>query len=169
MRRVACYAATSALKAEEGRDEALDALELTTRAWLASKGQITGEHDGQYLLFPDGRRATLAIESRLTSGGRVSEYQLTEPTDSGRFLTRLIFGGEKNELGVFIELRAGGEELRVKPIPVDARCPDIYRNFLDLRDWATGETRVRTKPLPFLGRQGADSMIKFINCVFRRR
>jgi hypothetical protein len=149
MRRVACYAAKSSIKPTDNPDKAHDVLDQLVTTWIASKGNAITSADQSEVRLSGGRVGRFSREELRSSDGRLSEYTLIEPTESGQFLTRLLIGSQNRSLCVFLELRAGGETLQVRPIPIDARCPDVYRQILDSREWYTGESIVRTKPIAF--------------------
>lgn len=162
MRRVACYAATSVLKDGEQLATSLAAIEQIVQDWLNSKGKWETTDEGLQLKLLGGRIATVSQDVVETPTGRSWEYQLAEPTESGQFLTRIVVGGQDRTLHLFVELRAGGEALRLRPIPVDARCPEVYRQILAAREWFTGAAIVRAKPIPFLGSRGAEALVRVI-------
>lgn len=162
MRRVGCYAASTRLKAKEDPSTVLDALSALVRDWLASKGTLVSDGTTWSLRLSGDRNGTVSIDEISTLEGRLVEFILTEPTNSGRFLTRIVLGGRGTDFSVFVELRAGGEPLLVRPVPVDARCPDVYRQILDAREWFTGAAIVRTQPIPFLGTRGAEMLAKVV-------
>ncbi len=167
MRRVACYAAESSLKEHEDRESAHSKLDHVVRAWVKSKGALTENGAHTDVSLSGGRVARFTLDTVHAPSARISEYALMEPTDSGKFLTLLWIASRHQSICVFLELRAGGEALQVRPIPVDARCPDVYRQILDSREWFTGAAIVRTKAIPFIGTRGCDNFVRVLQHVDR--
>jgi hypothetical protein len=161
MRRVACYVATSALQADESPDQALGATSAIVSRWIDAKGIRKGFEATDVVRLPDGREGRLVCQ-QYRAAGVVHDIQLTEPIDSGSFLTRISLGVRDRVLTVFVELRAGGESLLVRPVPVDVRCPEVYRTILESRDWFAGGAPVRATPMQFDGPRGASTLVRVL-------
>jgi hypothetical protein len=162
MRRVACYTASSTLSDNESLADEILAIKSFVFDWLGGKGRLQEGTYGPELTLYDGRRAGVTYHDYKTPTGQCWECQLDEPSESGRFLTRIVIGGRHNQMQVFIELRAGGEALNLQPLTIDPYCPEIYRTILNSREWYTGAAFVRTQPIPFHGRQGAAALLNVI-------
>ena len=162
MRRVACYTASSTLRDGESTEGEIAKVKSLVLEWLRGKGTLReGDDEAELTLF-DGRCAAVAYHAYESQAGRSWECQLDEPNESGRFLTRLLVGGNAGQIQVFVELRAGGEALSLRPVPIDPRCPEVYRTILDSREWFTGAAIVRTRPIPFHGQRAAGALIDVI-------
>lgn len=168
MRRVACYAVTSALADDETPSEAIDALSEQIEGWLRPRGlpALPARVSTFPMIDPldpaTSRPARVAIETATFKNDCAKDVSIEQETDTGRFYTRLCFGTRSGRLLLFVELRAGGNPLKVRPVPIVARCPQVFRDILDIREWFVGDTLVRTKPINFHGDQGARTLMDIV-------
>lgn len=103
----------------------------------------------------DGREATVSVTQSKFGVDSVWEVTLTEPTESGWFLTRICLGIRAGRVYLFLELRAGGDGTLVIPVETDVRWPLVLRNLLQQRTWNAGHTPAQTKPIDWRGEEGA--------------
>lgn len=155
MRRVACYAVSSKLTDDERNLDAIESVSSAVELWLKAKGLKTIPERSAAFEMTSGRAAKVHLESATFNADHARDVSVDEETDTGRFYTRICFGTRAGELLLFVELRAGGDPLKVRPVPITAHCPQVFRDILDMREWFVGDTLVRTKPITFHGQQGA--------------
>ncbi len=161
MRRVACYSASSFLREAESPEDAGEQLVTLIGSWLKSKG-LERLDLGQSALT--GNTASTVHFHKLSFNERyIWEVSLDEPSDSGRFFTRICVGIGAKRVFVFLELRAGGDGLLVAPMDVDVRCPRILREVLESRIWSIGNTPARTMPLRWYGHEAAERFRELIH------
>lgn len=152
MRRVACYLVTSSIDNDEEVNAVVRALTDIVERWLKSKGipAVPDGSDGSLVFkLADGRVAEISVKKADVGGSSVYEYVLEEPTDVGRFLTRVCVAFYCDRIQLFVELRAGSDGALVAPLWVDARCPQVLRHLLQARIWCAGSTPVVTRPIVF--------------------
>jgi hypothetical protein len=152
----------SALQTDEVGIAELSVLVDIVRDWLRSKGLEALPDTAVRFGMPDGREAGASAERAAAGQDAAWDIALEEPTESGRFLTRICLGVRQQSLYVFVELRAGTEGLKLRPVPVDARCPHVLRSILDQRVWFVGATPARTKPLPLIGAAGGRRLMAVV-------
>lgn len=162
MRRVACYSVESALQTDEVGIVELNALVEIVRDWLRSKGLEALPDSTVTFGLPDGREARASAERASVAQDAAWDISLEEPTEEGRFFTRICLGCRQQRVYVFVELRAGTEGLKLRPVPVDARCPQVLRSILEKREWFVGATPARTKPLPLMGAAGGRRLMAVV-------
>jgi hypothetical protein len=151
MRRVACFAATSAVLASETGSDVLQSLADIVSAWLKGKGVAALPLGSTEVTLQDGRKA-MAFSITVDAGAdSAREFALDEPTPTGRFLTRICLGIRSNRLLLFLELRAGGDGSLVAPVYVDVRTPQVLHKLLSQRVWNVGSIPVVTKPINWHG------------------
>lgn len=155
MRRVACYSVASVITASESPHDALNALVEVVSAWLQTKGLKTLADGYTVFKLKDGREATITVAQSRVREDSAWELTLTEPTKSGRFLTRIWLGIRAGRILLFLELRAGGDGVLVIPVETDARWPLVLRQLLEKRTWNAGHTPAQTKPIHWQGEEGA--------------
>jgi len=96
--------------------------------------------------------------------GKLHEYRITEPTDTGLFQTAISFGCDGGVLSVYADLRAGGGLNQLAPVQFDVRCPYVIREIINSSEsWSISETPITTSFVPFLGDKGAQ---RFIQALF---
>lgn len=162
MRRVACYAAASAVLASETRPDVLHAQVVIVSDWLKGKGLAELPQGLTEFTLRDGRKATASATNTIADGNSAWEFTLEEPTPTGHFFTRICVGIGSNRLYLFLELRAGGDGSLVAPISVDVRCPQVLRDVLAGRVWNVGSIPVVTRPIKW---HGPDAARKFMAVV----
>lgn len=162
MRRVACYSVVSALTASESPLDALHALVDVVSAWLHTKGLTTMADGSTTFTLKDGREATITVAQSMVRDESAWELILTEPTDSGRFLTRIWLGTRAARLFLFLELRSGGNGTLVVPVETYVRWPLVLRHLLEKRTWNAGHTPAQTKPIRWQGEEGARRFIAVV-------
>ncbi len=159
MRRVACFAASSALNASEEVRLEIEKLTRTVESWLRAKGCRRLPTDRDTFPMGDGRVAEVTYSHFESTSGYSSEIGLDEPTEAGRFFTRICLAAQDGRLHFFAELRAGASEYQIAPLSVDVRTPQVVRGILASRTWTLGTTPVLVRPIEWFGR---DSAKKFI-------
>lgn len=162
MRRVACYSVASVITASEMPLDALQSLIAIVGAWLQTKGlrQLPGSTANFNL--PDGREAIVSVMQSTLRENSVWEVALTEPTESGWFLTRICLGVQGGRIYLFLELRAGGDGALVAPVYTDVRGPLVLRQLLQSRAWSAGNTPAKTRHIDW---HGADAARRFLAVV----
>jgi hypothetical protein len=155
MRRVACYAATSAVLGSESAPGTLQAQVDIVSDWLKSKGVAVLPEGLVEFTLRDGRKASASATNTIANGNSAWEFSLEEPTPTGHFFTRICVGAGSNRLHLFLELRAGGDGSLVAPISVDVRCPQVLRDVLASRVWNVGSIPVVTRPIKWHGSNAA--------------
>jgi hypothetical protein len=161
MRRVACYSASSFLREAETPEDAGEGLVTLIGAWLKSKGLKRLEL-GQSTL-DGGSGSSVHFDKLSFNEHHLWEVSLDEPSDNGRFFTRISIGIGAKRVFLFLELRAGGDGLLVAPIDVDVRCPRILRELLESRIWIIGNTPAMTAPLKWFGGEAAERFRELIH------
>ena len=122
--------------------------------WLEKKGRIDSEKNA--LILSDGRETELTKSVTTSATGKLHEYRITEPTDTGLFQTAISFGCDGSELSVYSDLRAGVGLNQLAPVQFDVRCPHVIRAIIDSSEsWSISETPITTSSIPFLGDKGA--------------
>ncbi len=162
MRRVACYSVASVITASESPLDALHSLVAIVDAWLQTKGLHALPEGAAKFKLTDGREATVSVTQSTLRQDSVWEVTLTEPTDSGWFLTRVCLGTRFGRIYLFLELRAGGDGALVAPVETDVRGPLVLRQLLQCRAWSAGHTPARTQPIDW---RGADAARRFLAVV----
>lgn len=162
MRRVACYTVTSIIAANETPQDALRALIGEVAAWLQAKGLPALPEQCATFQLRDGRQATVSVEQSSLHDDALWELTLTEPTSSGRFLTRACFATRSGRVHLFLELRAGGDGTLVVPVETDVRWPLVLRVLLRKRTWNAGHTPAQTMPIDWHGADGARRFLAVI-------
>lgn len=162
MRKVASYSA-SANTSSESFEEFNETLSEIER-WIESKGDTSKNPDQSgTITYPNGKHAEFSKENIISSIGQFTEYELTEPTESGLFQTVIRIGKKGTKLSLYTELRVGSTANTLTPLYFDARCPSIIRNIINLEiDWHVGQVPLTTKPLDFQGIDGAKSLMQII-------
>ncbi|MHA6896410.1 hypothetical protein ACQUJT_20360 [Ralstonia pseudosolanacearum] len=162
MRKVASYSLIARAQGEAistGFQTVVDALEH----WLSSKGTVSRADGRGTIKYHDGREADFTIESVSSEVGHIVEYRLTEPSETGLFQTIIRIAQTASVLAMYAELQVGSSANRLGPLAFDARCPTVIREIIDLNlDWHVEETPVGTRPMSFLGQEGAHSLIDVI-------
>ena len=155
MRRVACYAAESLVASTESAVSAIHLLVPIVESWLQKKGASALVPGRTEATLRGGKSATIEAQVFSTASSIEWDITVTEPTPSGRFLTRIVLGGSEKTLNLFVELRAGVGGYRLAPHDVDVRCPQVLRDILATRTWSVGKTPVSIKPIRWIGTSGA--------------
>jgi hypothetical protein len=155
VRRVACYSVSSVLSANERPCDVIEELTQAIAAWLNTKGLQLPADGSVGAKLKDGRDATVSVAHGSIRDDVVWELSLSEPTDFGRFLTRICLGGRDGRVHLFLEMRAGGDGALVVPLDTDVRCPQVFRQLLDRRTWTSGQTPARTAPVEWCGADAA--------------
>lgn len=163
MRRVACYAATSTVGTSESARDALASPIDDVNGWLKAKGLAEPPVGLAKFKLPDGREATASVGNVAVGDDVVWEFSLDEPTETGRFLTRICLGLRAARLYLFLELRAGGDGSVVAPVTVDVRCPQVLRGLLNRRAWNVGHTPARTTPIRWHGAEAARRLMAVVS------
>jgi hypothetical protein len=159
VRRVACFAASSSLKADEVPDEVVDSLVAVVSEWLLRKGAPNALENRYGFKLKGGRDAVVERSNRVASMGRVCDIGLEEESEAGRFFTRICVGYAGSEILLFAELRAGAIGYRIAPMSLDVRCPQVVRDLLSKRRWMAGRTPILPAPIVW---HGEDSARRFI-------
>jgi hypothetical protein len=162
MRRVACYAASSILGSTESRDTALQTLVAHLDDWIASKGLPQPSADRIAFRLRDGRDAEAVKNEYVVDDGRAVELALDEPTNVGRFLTRVCVGVRQNRMHLFAELQAGASDYLLAPVTVDVRCPQIVKSICAARTWTVGGTPILLNPVAWHGRESARKFLALV-------
>ena len=162
MRRVACYAATSFLRASDVPQSVGIWVIAIVERWLASKGIPRLSVGRQTSTLREGRDAIVDYEQIAFNDDYIWEVSLEQPTDTGRLFTRICLGIGNGRAYLFVELRAGGDGMLVTPVDIDARCPQVLRQILDSRVWTVGNTPAQTKAISW---HGADAAKRFMAVV----
>ena len=161
MRKVASYSFSKPVE-KSAMDTELALLDDIVMGWLEKKGRIDSEENA--LILADGRETEFTKSVTTSATGKLLEYRITEPTDTGLFQTAISFGCDGNELSVYADLRAGGGLNQLSPVQFDVRCPHVIRAIIDSsKSWSISETPVSTSSVPFLGDKGAQ---RFIQALF---
>ncbi|MEW8288595.1 MAG: hypothetical protein AB2697_21645 [Candidatus Thiodiazotropha endolucinida] len=160
MRKVASYTFSRPVE-KDSLEKELATLDGVVKEWLETKGHIDSK---KYALILNDRREAEFVESMtISANGKLHEYRLTEPTDTGLFQTAILFGYDGSNLSVYAELRAGGGLNQLAPVQFDIRCPHVIRSIIDSSDsWAISETPLTTSFVPFSGDRGAQSFIQIL-------
>jgi hypothetical protein len=159
VRRVACFAAASTLSATEQPESALDSLIELVQTWLRAKNCPSLGVGRVSFDLPDGRAAAAARNDWSAKSGRMSEITLDEPTEIGRFFTRICLGFRDGKLHVFLELRAGASGYQIAPVSVDVRSPQIVKDLFARRTWAVGATPIPVGPIAWHGRESVGKFV----------
>ena len=162
MRRVACYSVASVATASESALDALRSLVAIVSAWLKTKGLREMPDSATNFKMTDGREAVVSVMESTLRADSVWEVTLTEPTESGWFLTRICLGIRSSRIYLFLELRAGGDGALVAPVDTDVRSPLVLRQLLQSRAWSAGHTPARTQPIDW---HGTDAARRFLAVV----
>jgi len=165
MRRVACFAASSAIDAREVPEADLDGLVEVVASWLRTKGCPALPTDRMTFTMNSRKVAEVTRTDWSAAAGRVCEITLDEPTDAGRFYTRICLGARERRLHVFVELRAGAAEDQIAPVSVDVRSPQVVKDIFACRKWTVGATPIVLSPVKWSGR---DSAGRFIAVLWHR-
>jgi hypothetical protein len=167
VRRVACYVASSRLRAEEQPSSALGGLTDVISRWLKEKGLQTWGEGAHKLSLRGGREATATIQR--TAVGEDVEWEVTldEPLDQGRFFSRACLGVRGEMLHLFLEMRAGADGYQVAPVGFEVRTPRVLRELLDSREWFVGQTPASARPVPWYGSTAGAKFLSVVRHVDR--
>ncbi len=163
MRKVAAYSLTLTSDSVDSGESLVADTRSRIDAWLDAKGKRVDADDRVVIAFSDGRQGEVQRSELRSENGELSRLCLTESSVAGLFATNVTVGRHLNELGVYIELRAGGESTQVQPLQLDVRCPKIVRDVIDgPGDWQVGEIPVTSRPIPFAGHEGGCALVKIL-------
>ncbi|MDP9474398.1 MAG: hypothetical protein M3R38_01645 [Actinomycetota bacterium] len=158
MRQLASYS----FEAEPGSGRSAARPERVDRCvddWLASKGTPT--EDGTGLAYNDGRLASLDRITVQSSGGRIDQTTLTEPTEGGLFRTTVAVAKTGDSVAVSVGLAAASESL--SPLALDVHRPRVVRALLaPPSPWRYGATRVTSSSVDFDGNAGGDRFVSLV-------
>jgi hypothetical protein len=162
MRKVASYSLIANIQSD-AIPAGYDAVTQAVDRWLASKGTRSRTDGRGVLKYHDGREAEFTVGTVSSGAGSVVEYQLTEPTETGLFQTVIRIAQTTSVLAVYAELLVGSSLNQLGPLAFDARCPVVIRGIIELDlDWHVGEMPVGTRPISFLGKERAQSLVDVI-------
>lgn len=162
MRKVASYSTAATVSPEE-TTKYFELIISTINSWLEGKGHIEKTPNGGIIRYPNEKKAEYLIEKIQSSIGLFIEFDLTEQTDTGLFQTVIRAGQKDSLLSVYAELRVGSVENTLAPLSFDARCPSVIREIINLNiDWHVGQVPVSTQPVIFIGRAGANALMKIL-------
>ena len=159
MRRVACYAAESAMVASEDANEVFPTLLSIIERWLRTKGGDVISTGSTAVTMADGRLGEITAQAYSTSTSEEWDISFGQGASSGRFLTRIVIGRIEQTIFLFVELRAGVDGYRLSPHEVDVRCPQVLRDLLGARTWTVGKTPVSLRPIAWKGADGGNRFI----------
>lgn len=160
MRKVASYSFSRPIE-KDSLEKELVTLDSVMKNWLETKGRVDAKKNA--LILKDGREAEYVEITTISATGRLLEYRITEPTDTGLFQTAILFGYDGRDLSVYAELRAGGGLNQLAPIQFDVRCPHVIRAIIDSSDsWIISETPLTTSYVQFSGDRGAQNFIQIL-------
>jgi len=162
VRRVACFAASSAIDDREVPEPELEKLIEVVASWLRTKGCPALPTDRMSFTMTGGRSAEATRSDWSAKVGRLTELTLDEVTEAGRFYTRICLGVWDTRLHLFVELRAGSSDYQIAPVSVDVRAPQVLRDLFARRTWTVGTTPVVVKAIEWFGTKSA---LKFMALI----
>lgn len=114
--------------------------------WLGSKGASVSGPTGAYQP-EDGSVGAFSINEVVDGARSWWMLQLDEQTTAGRkFTVAVSITASSDRVSVYVTLEAGWTASRIMPALVDARCPRIVRELLDLPgSWYHGTSALRPK------------------------
>jgi hypothetical protein len=121
-------------------------LRQIVRNWLASKGASVDGPSGAYQP-EDGSVGAFSIKEAVDGDRSWWMVELDERTAAGRrFSVAVSITASTDRVSVYVTLEAGWTASRIMPASVDARCPRIVRELLELPgSWYHGTSMLQPK------------------------